>query len=40
ESQGCPFAGRCLQNMDKCRGHILPVRQLNDDHFVRCYLYE
>ena len=39
ESRGCPFADRCLQAMDHCKTDMPPVTQLEDDHYVRCYLY-
>lgn len=40
DSVGCPFAERCLKAMDQCQSQMPPVKQLGDDHFVRCFLYE
>ncbi len=37
---GCPFAPRCPHVMDICRQAMPPVTPLNDDRWVRCYLYE
>lgn len=40
DSRGCPFAGRCPQVREICRGTLPPVTQLKDDHYVRCHLAE
>ncbi len=40
ESVGCPFAGRCLHAMNKCKEAIPAVTEVAPNHFVRCYLHE
>lgn len=40
ESQGCPFADRCPHAGQACRDTMPPVRQLAENHFVRCHLFE
>lgn len=37
---GCPFAPRCKHVMDKCNHAMPEPTQLEDDRWVRCYLYE
>ena len=37
--RGCPFASRCAHVMDKCRQEFPPVRQLDPEHTVACWLY-
>jgi oligopeptide/dipeptide ABC transporter ATP-binding protein len=37
--QGCPFASRCAHVMDKCRQEFPPVRELEPEHTVACWLY-
>ena len=36
--EGCKFAGRCPEVMDKCKS-ILPADILVDDVLVKCHLY-
>jgi oligopeptide/dipeptide ABC transporter ATP-binding protein len=38
--EGCPFASRCPHVMDVCRKAMPPVTTLEDNRWVRCYLYE
>lgn len=38
--KGCPFAPRCSFAKEKCFENIPPVVQVNQDHRVRCFLYE
>lgn len=33
---GCRFALRCPYATDECKSPNLPLRQISDDHFVRC----
>lgn len=40
DSVGCPFAERCLKVQDRCHTQMPGVRQLAENHFVRCFLYE
>lgn len=40
DSVGCPFAERCSHAMDLCREAMPPVKQLAEDHFVRCFLFD
>lgn len=37
---GCPFAPRCKHVMDKCNHAMPEAIQLDEDRWVRCYLYE
>ncbi len=37
---GCPFAPRCKHVMDACHEAMPEPRPLEDDRWVRCYLYE
>ena len=38
--EGCTFNPRCPQAMEVCR-HVVPsMTALNEDHVVRCLLYE
>lgn len=39
DSVGCPFAERCPKAMEACRQAMPPVRQLAEQHFVRCHLF-
>ncbi len=39
-SVGCPFVERCPNVESRCRATMPPVRQLADDHFVRCFQFE
>jgi oligopeptide transport system ATP-binding protein len=36
--QGCPFASRCPQVMDKCRDHEPPAAMIGGGHYSRCWL--
>jgi len=38
--QGCPFAPRCAQAMDKCRQDMPPRRRVSAGHSVACWLVE
>lgn len=40
ESVGCPFVERCPKAESSCRLSMPPVKQLADDHFVRCFQFE
>ncbi len=37
--QGCRFQDRCPHVRDECRQGLLPLKQISDDHKVRCVLY-
>ncbi len=37
---GCPFAPRCKHVMDVCQQAMPEATQLEDDRWVRCYLYQ
>ena len=39
ESTGCPFAERCPKAMTACHETLPPIRQLAEQHFVRCHLF-
>jgi len=38
--KGCRFSTRCPYVMDKCTQSNPALREIEADHFVRCYLYE
>jgi peptide/nickel transport system ATP-binding protein len=38
-SKGCPYQNRCPFVMPKCRENLPPLIQVNDKHYVRCFLY-
>lgn len=40
DSLGCPFAGRCLHATPRCKDEMPEVKQLAENHFVRCHLHE
>lgn len=40
DSIGCPFAGRCLHATPRCKDEMPEVKQLSENHFVRCHLHE
>ncbi|PKG39764.1 ABC transporter ATP-binding protein [Psychromonas sp. Urea-02u-13] len=40
DSLGCPFAGRCLHATPRCKDEMPGVKQLAENHFVRCHLHE
>ena len=37
---GCPFHPRCDYCTEKCAKEFPPKLQINDTHYVRCWLYE
>lgn len=37
---GCPFAHRCPRAQEKCRSEIPPLKQLSENHKVRCFFIE
>ncbi len=37
---GCSFAPRCEFASDKCRQQVPPMTETEQEHFVRCWLYE
>ena len=38
---GCPFHPRCEYCLDdRCSKELPPAKQLNDTHYVRCWMYE
>ena len=39
-SEGCPFAPRCKHVMDRCWHNMPQPTALEDERWVRCYLYE
>ncbi|GAB7218938.1 ABC transporter ATP-binding protein [Vibrio comitans] len=39
-SIGCPFAPRCPKASEQCEKSFPEIRQLADDHFIRCHNYE
>ncbi|WP_019614409.1 ABC transporter ATP-binding protein [Psychromonas ossibalaenae] len=40
DSVGCPFAGRCLHAVPRCKDEMPAAKQLAENHFVRCHLHE
>lgn len=38
--QGCKFASRCPQVMDKCRQSPPPLYQVDDHQVASCFLYD
>lgn len=38
-SKGCPFVGRCGQEIDKCTQSMPEITKISEKHFVRCFLY-
>ena len=38
--EGCYFANRCLKAMPKCTREQPAIREIEDNHFVRCFLYD
>ncbi|MCP4320875.1 MAG: ABC transporter ATP-binding protein [Alteromonadales bacterium] len=40
DSVGCPFAGRCLHATPRCKDEMPDVKQLAENHFVRCHLHD
>ena len=37
---GCRFAPRCPKATDKCKEADIPLKQIDEDHFVACVLYD
>ncbi|MUK88482.1 ATP-binding cassette domain-containing protein [Ornithinibacillus sp. L9] len=37
---GCRFSSRCPFVMEKCKQSSTDLKKIDQDHFVRCYLYE
>ena len=37
DSDGCPFASRCLKATDKCIQSMPEVTQIGEEHFARCH---
>ena len=37
---GCPFAHRCPKAQEKCRSEIPPLKQISENHKVRCFFTE
>ena len=38
--QGCAFADRCPHVMTKCRQHLPPMKNIDGEHDVACWLHE
>ena len=38
--QGCPFVERCPKAMETCSIEVPPLKEVEKDHFVACFLYE
>lgn len=38
--KGCKFVGRCPKAMDKCRLERPELKELKEEHFVACHLYD
>lgn len=38
--KGCAFADRCRHVMEKCRQHVPPIKAVEGEHEVACWLYE
>jgi peptide/nickel transport system ATP-binding protein len=37
DSKGCPFVSRCPKATEQCSKSLPEVRQIDDDHFIRCF---
>ncbi len=37
---GCPFEPRCPERMPECTRAVPPLKQIEEAHSVRCYLYD
>lgn len=37
---GCPFSDRCEHCMDRCRAEMPELKEYDDGHKARCFLYE
>lgn len=40
DSVGCPFTSRCPSATERCQREMPDVKQVGDDHFVRCFAVE
>ena len=40
DSVGCPFVSRCALATERCSKEMPDVKQIADDHFVRCFAVE
>jgi len=38
--EGCPFVERCPKAMATCSIEVPPLKEVEKDHFVACFLYE
>jgi len=38
--EGCPFVERCSKAMEKCVFEVPHLKEVEEDHFVACFLYE
>lgn len=37
--RGCPFANRCSRATERCSAEMPPIKDMSQNHQVRCYLY-
>lgn len=37
---GCRFANRCPYATEKCTGHDIPLKEISQNHFVKCTLFD
>jgi oligopeptide transport system ATP-binding protein len=40
EREGCYFYDRCKYRMEKCKSNIPPMKEMDKEHEVACWLYE
>ncbi|NLA93331.1 MAG: ABC transporter ATP-binding protein, partial [Spirochaetales bacterium] len=40
EREGCYFYDRCKYRMEKCKTNIPPMKEMDTEHEVACWLYE
>lgn len=40
ETEGCEFYNRCDKNIEKCKNTKPELIEIENDHYVRCFLYE
>ncbi len=38
--EGCPFVERCPKAMGKCASEVPQLREIEENHYVACFLYE
>ena len=38
--KGCVFHTRCFKAKSRCKQHVPELKEVQDKHFVRCFLYE